>query len=344
MQTFNKIQQYISAFEKKLEAVVIENISAKEYCKKYLTHLLQHKRYYLEIYASVLELVLKKSPIKKKEIALVDYGAGNGLLGLFAKYCGFNKVYINDINDNFISSSAELATLLNISIDGFVSGDIIAVADFFKSEKLMAIVGTDVIEHIYSLPDFFSELNKMNPQIVSVFTTASNPFNKRKVKKLKQLQVKDEYEGGTPNDYVFFGETALEPFIKVREEIIRKKFPGINKEEIIKLSRLTRGLIEGDIIKTVQKYIDNKIMPAGLLHSTNTCDPITGSWTERVLTLEEYKTIYAAAGFEVELYKGFYNEYSGGVKSFLLKLANKYINATGYSLAPFITLVGFSKE
>ena len=172
----------ITAFEKLLDAVIIDETSPEIYCRKYLGHLLHHRKYYLAIYADVLEKLISHSEKTASEISLIDFGAGNGLLGIFSKYCGFKNVFINDIDKKFVDASRKLAKQVNVPIDDYIPGDIHAVQSFFKNELPDAIVGTDVIEHIYSLEDFFSTIKKINPSMVSVFTTASNPKNYFKIR------------------------------------------------------------------------------------------------------------------------------------------------------------------
>ena len=77
MQQAGNFKEYISAFEKELECVIIDSISPEPYCKKYLSHLLLHKRYYLAIYADVLQKIVAHSCKNKSAITLVDYGSGN---------------------------------------------------------------------------------------------------------------------------------------------------------------------------------------------------------------------------------------------------------------------------
>ncbi len=340
MESFEKIQEYIPAFERKLNEIVVGQLSADLFCKKYLDHLLEYKRYYLEIYAAVLELAMNHAVQPKEEIVLIDYGAGNGLLGLFAKFCGFQKVYINDISKSFSDAAEELSTVLGIPVDGVITGDITNVAEYFRSGKPTAIIGTDVIEHIYDLDVFFTSIRNINPRMVTVFTTASNPDNKFKLRKLKALQIKDEFKGGSPEDYALFGETVVAPFIKTREKIIRNNFPSLEDKVVLQLAGSTRGLIEKDILSAARQFIDHKILPVALTHPTNTCDPISGSWTERILTIDEYQQIYTAAGFNLKVYNGFYNEYYGVFKASILKIANLFIKIAGRRLAPFISLVG----
>jgi len=341
MEIFNKIEQYIPDFEKKLNEVNSTTISSNLYCQKYLAHLLLYKRYYLHIYASVLEHALKNTDQAKEEIILIDYGAGNGLLGLFAKFCGFKRVFINDHNKVFCEAAERLSIAIDVSPDNIIVGDIDAVAQFFLTEEQpTAIVGTDVIEHIYDLSHFVKIINKINSSIISVFTTASNPFNKYKVHQLKQLQYKDEYIGNSPEADPLFGEAGMEAFIKIREDIIRKNFTVFEADEITKLAIVTRGLIKKDIIAAVQKYLNDKSLPALHISGNNTCDPYTGSWTERILTYKEYQQIYLNGGYQLSLYNGFYNEYTAGVKGALLKIANAGVSLIGKSVAPFIGLVG----
>jgi 2-polyprenyl-3-methyl-5-hydroxy-6-metoxy-1,4-benzoquinol methylase len=151
-------KEYIITFEERLELVVADDISAEIYIKKYLAHLLVHKTYYVAIYADVLHKLIHHSSKNKSDILLIDFGAGNGLLGIFAKFCGFKKVFLNDIDAKFIRASEKLSAQLDIKIDGYIKGDISATQAYFKNEVPDAIIGTDVIEHIYNLGIFFTSL------------------------------------------------------------------------------------------------------------------------------------------------------------------------------------------
>ena len=243
MQQADNFKEYISAFEKELECVIIDSISPEPYCKKYLSHLLLHKRYYLAIYADVLQKIVAHSCKNKSAITLVDYGSGNGLLGIFARFCGFKKVILNDIDAKFVKASEQLAAQLNIMVDGYVTGGINDLQSYCKNEMPDAIAGTDVIEHIYDLEGFLSCLQQINESMVSVFTTGSNPANLLKVSRLKKIQMKDELQGGEPGDHLLFGENPLEPFLKIREQVIRKNCDKLTDKEIMDhISMATRSI------------------------------------------------------------------------------------------------------
>lgn len=352
----------LTGFENLLSVVDTDRLDINPYAKRYLQHILLHKKYYCRIYARLINLAVENFKIKaqsaainpgsgliktspsKQNICLVDYGAGNGIMGLLAKYAGIEKVFINDINADFINAAKQLSQQLHIFPDGFIEGDIERVQLYCKDPLPDIIVGTDVIEHIYSLDDFFQSVKKINPAMVTVMSTACNPANHFKVKEFIRLQIKDELHGGTPDDGVLFGETAIEPFIKIREGIIKAHGEGkLSPEAISLLAKTTRGLRKEDIEKAVDNYISHQVVPPVLLHPTNTCDPNTGSWSERLLGFDEYKDIYSNAGFTIAFYNGFYNEYESGFKCNLLFFANRIIPLTGFSLSPFIILAGRHK-
>lgn len=339
MEQTGHFKQCINSFEQQLRSVSVEAVSPEAYIKNYLSHLLQHAPYYLAIYADTLAKLLQHSPKKIEDMVLVDFGAGNGLLGIFAKYCGFRKVLINDIDSKFITAAQQLAMQLDVAVDGFAGGDISQLRLLTAYEIPDAVAGTDVIEHIYSLPVFFSILHELNPAIVTVFTTAANPANYFKVRSLKKLQVKDELYGADFGDEPVLGRSSPAAFLKIREEIIRRHIDA-SDEVIIELAKRTRGLDEAGIIAAVLQYQQHDQYPPEPDHPTNTCDPLNGSWTERILSFEAYRTINRNAGFTTVFYKGFFNE----TGSWMKKLLNRLIPVAGNFLAPYITIVGIGQS
>ena len=243
----------------------------------------------------------------------------------------------------FVSAAQQLSVQLDIHADAFITGDLDALQLHCKNESPDAIAGTDVIEHIYDLEKFFRALRQINPSIVSVFTTASNPANFFKVRALKKIQLKDELEGGQPGDHILFGESPLEPFLKIREQVIQKKFNELPAKELAQLAIATRGLAGVDIIKAVEQFLVSKKLPLPA-EGTNTCNPLNGSWTERILSLDTYISLFRDAGFTCKFYAGFYNEYEPGAAAFVKKLLNGLITIFGKQTSPYIVIVGHSNK
>lgn len=329
--------QQIDGFSKVLSDLNIADLCLEEYQEVYLKNLLLHKNYFLRIYACVLNEVLNKSSKKKEDIFLIDYGAGNGLLGLFAKYCGFGKIVQIDTSPGFNASQKILSQKLNIPIAENILGNF-EMLEKFSANPPDALVGTDVIEHIYDLDIFFSALQKLNRSMALVFTTASNSRNWFKKKKLMRVQYKDEWIGTDLES----GESLL-PFRDIRKEIIVNYLPEITRTELGKLITHTRGLKKDDIIKACEIYKNKKLLPSLLIHPTNTCDPLSGSWTERFLSFEEYTDLFSSNGYTLFIRNGFYNQYQSGTKAKILHIANIFIKIhsnLGNLMSPFIILIG----
>ena len=287
----HRFQQEIKSFSLVLSQNKLTSHLNNDYSGRYLKHLVHNRHYYLDIYAHVFEKVLSNCNLNRENMTIIDYGAGNGLMGLFAKYCGFGKVIINEIDKTFLLASQSLAKKLSINIDKFIEGDISVVKRETTELKPDAIVATDVIEHIYCLDDFFSTLKSINPNITSVFTTGSNPANYFKVKKLRQLQVKDEFEGGSPDDFTLFGHEPHKAYFDIRKDIIREQLINETDDLLNQFASKTRGLQKKDILSAIEMYRKTGMMPKTPVEQFNTCHPETGSWTERILNLNEYKRI-----------------------------------------------------
>jgi hypothetical protein len=336
----HRFQQEIKSFSLLLSQNDLSFNLSNDYCDRYLQHLISNRNYYLDIYAHVFEKVLTNSNLPKEKLTIIDYGAGNGLLGIFAKYCCFGKVIINEIDHIFLMASQNLAEKLNIIIDKFIEGDISIVKKETTDLKIDAIIATDVIEHIYNLNDFFITLQSINPKIISVFTTGSNPENYFKVKKLQRLQLKDEYEGGKPDDTALFGCESHKAYLEIRKDIIRGVLKNETDNIINQMASKTRGLQKKDILSAVEVYLQTGMFPKEPIDKFNTCNPETGSWTERVIKLDEYNTIYQTFNFNLFVNTGFYNVHKKGLKRLSFQLLNLLVTIFGMRFAPFIILTG----
>jgi hypothetical protein len=235
---------------------------------------------------------------------------------------------------------------VQIGLDGFISGDMAAVLEYFSAENTMPdiLLSTDVIEHIYDLEDLFQQLQRLNPCLISVFTTASNPFNFKKVKELHRVQHQDEWVGYghlSKEELHEKGYAALS-FFEQRKQIIRNTYTQIPEPVITILARLTRGKMVNDILSSVDDYIKTGIMPYPPSDVHWVCDPSTGSWTERILPLRAYRELMHRAGFSLYWYNGFYNPHSKNfVSSLIVNGINKLIQlrkGVGKYVAPYLIL------
>lgn len=330
----------IAPFLQQLSSIVPSTVSDNKHCTSYLLNLLKHQRYFVNIYATALDELLQHSTKKIEDCFIVDIGCGNGLLAIFAKYCGFKKVYASDINADFLASAKTLSNLMNIAVDEFICGDMSELQKSITGPPPDAFIGTDVIEHIYNLETFMAAIASINPEAVTVFTTASNPSNYFKVRKLQQQQIRDEEVGYAGQNV---DTEAHEAFFEMRRKIIASTFKSFTDDEVEALTKATRGKIKEDILKAVQHFINTGDLPQPAA-DYNTCDPYTGSWSERILPLKDYKEIYNLAGFKVSIYKGYYNSFASGNKKYISSFLNFLIQMSGTRLCPYIGIVGFKKQ
>ena len=337
-------QKYITPFASILSTIEPDALSNDIYANKYLTHLLENKAYYLSIYAEVLD---KAMIYVHKEATLLDFGCGNGLFALFATYAGFNKVIACDVSEPFLKAAQNLSTQLQIPIEQWILGDEKEVVNQTIDNPIDLWIGIDVIEHIYDINALFKSIRSNNSQIVTLFTTGSvyeNPIKRRSLQKLMQRdELIDSNTEQSPNM-----EFAGKAFYEVRRILINKEFPGLSQVEIAFMAKQTRGLIKEDIFKLIEnEYIPNKTISYAPPDPFNTCDPITGSFTERLLRIKDYKHLYLHIGHQLDIFNGFYNDTGDNIKSKCRRLANwliKLLSSKGVVISPFIVLLGYPKS
>ena len=156
------------------------------------------------------------------------------------------------------------------------------------------------------------------------------------------MQKKDAWKGWEKDEH----NRAIPPFRKTREAIIREALQCPEPASVEMLVTGTRGLRKDDIINACKIYEQKDILPVPPGHPTNTCDPLSGSWTERLLTYTEYQKLFEKYGFSLEIENGFYNEYQKNPKGLILRCMNTLIRQagkTGCCFSPYIILTGLRR-
>ncbi len=340
-----KFASQIISFKSKLNAIDIDAISNDVLVKNYLQKVLDQQDYYLKIYSWVLENALKQTTKPIHQISFLDFGCGNGLFAIYAKHCGLKKVYGCDFNKNFVDAASLLANAMNIIVDDwFVCNEETLFAKC-NSLNLDIVAGTDVIEHIYNLNTFFSNIHSLNPKMITAFTTASVFENYFKRKSLYKLMYQDEYIRSNVLEATSKDDFAGMPYLEIRKKIITNSFPQLEQQAILSLATVTRGLRSDDINAYVNQYLLDRIINPAQHNKYNTCDPITGNFTERMVQLKEYKQLYSQFNFELNISSGFYAADGKGLKFFLQAILNKIITVIGNgfigrTITPLILLTG----
>lgn len=316
-----------------LSATDFSQMPISEYNKNYIKRLTPALLYYFDIYTLCFADGLSRCDKPVKELTLVDYGGGNGFLSLLAKQIGIGKVIYLDMNPKSVETVTLLKEVTGIGPDVILEGDSARLAEWCKAEGVCPelLISTDVIEHIYNLDTFFRDLLSINDRLEMVFTTASTPYNPYVMRRLRRIM--RGYETG---------KLARPNYFTKRKNYIRSNFPKLGRKGAKKWAVRTRGLNYEDISKAVSANERPLLSDA-----YNTCDPETGNWAERILSIREYKEFVLPYDYNVYLGKGFYNTARTKrwkeLATTLINLAIKHSGKAGFLLAPFI-LLSFSRK
>ena len=264
------------------------------------------------------------------EIKAIDYGAGLGTLFMLGGMLGCKQFDYNDHLPDWKPTAAAICKVAGINITNFVLGDINAVTYFAMANNFRydIVVSRNVIEHIYSLPEFYSVLYKHNPNAVIYSTTTANFHNP--AMRLYHIYIHKKVE--------------KKYYRQQRIEEIKKIQPLIPIDQLTKLTQLTRGKGKQDFIDAVKNFTNGDTIKTDATLRSNTCDCIIGVWSEHLLNKREYATIITDAGFKMEFTAGYWDtHYAFAAINVLAKIFNSIIlmlgKKNGCLLSPFVNVV-----
>ncbi|MBL4850371.1 MAG: hypothetical protein JKY65_33050 [Planctomycetes bacterium] len=278
-----------------------------------------------------------------------EYGGGTGLLCALARAAGIGTVVYNDIYNQSCQDAKVIHAGLGLAADHYVEGDVDAALRYLEERNVHcgAIASFDVIEHVYDLDDLFEKLPRFSRggPLRIVMSSAANGFNPRIRSELLEVHRKLEHEDREPK----WGQKkrdSLVAYRALREQIVRKRLEDTQSslpEPTIKtLAERTRGLVKPLIEKAVDACVAGGSPPAQPAHPSNTCDPFTGNWGERLFDPHEFLRILERQGLRGQV-RGEFCEGRYGiasrVKGRLLRLGTRHHRALGLKVAPFYSVM-----
>ncbi len=330
----------------KLQIVDLKGLNISDYNKKYLAHHTENIQFSLQLFCNILYQAFEHKSNTIEETTLVDYGGGTGLLGFLAAELGVKNIVYVDFYDVSVNDARIIAQTLKYQNVDFVYGEVSNLLAYADSNNLSidVLVSSDVIEHIYNLEEFFERLSTLNKKnkLRFILQTASNIKNPFKRRELEKYQLNEELNDRA-NDFGHKQMDSLQSYYKIRRKIIKNTLPEVSENELHELASRTRGMRDDDISKTILKYKQTKLLPAFPKHKTNTCDPYTGNWTERLMEFEWLEKITLNNGFETLILKGYYgrNFHENKLKVLIKKCLNFLVLISGdygFKLAPYIII------
>ena len=327
----------------KLKQLDINSLRISDYNKRYLINYRKNITSILHKYCYIFAWSIVDTSIALDQFVFIDYGGGSGILSLLAKEYGINTVVYNDIYETSCSDARIIALTLGNEADYYVHGDIDTVIDLVKTKSLRstALASYDVIEHIYNLEAFLTNLKDVSPlPFTAVMASGANPLNPVKKRRFMRYHMNREYKN-QEKKWGHKERDCLKSYFDVRREIISSHVPTLLDAEKYQLAMSTRGLIESEIKECVEEYLRSGKVLRRPDHPTNTCDPYTGNWAERLIDIDHVRKILLDAGFEVSVISGYY----GGSNSILKRLVGYILNTliaihkdNGLIFAPFFVI------
>lgn len=348
----------------KLRNLDIDTLNISNYMKNYFGELLGNLEGNLQKYAFFLSLSLRNYENSLEDFVFIDYGGGSGIFSLLAKEIGIGRVLYNDIYNISCHDAKEIADSIGNTAEEYILGEVPEIIDYLKKNSIFCnALGTyNVIEHIYDIESFFQGLIDL-PQknITFVLGSGANPNNPILKRRITAHHLEHEFTD-RKKEYGHKEGYSLKAYSKIRRELIVEfSKDKLNPGEIENLTGLTKGLIKKDIEECVSNYIDSKSLPKSKedKYPTNTCDPITGNWAERLMDPYDLIKIFTQNNFSSQVIAGVYeNRKNLNIKNFisklnlniaplynpLAKLINSFINffpQSGLYLAPYYILYAF---
>ncbi len=341
--TYPEILKASLQLEKDLINLDFESLPIHEGVKSYYRFDLTKIRYVSECNAFILFHILKNSSKTISDNLIIDHGAGLGFFSFLVKRLGMQCI-CHDISSEYIDGIKVIGKELYSLPDHFVIGDTDALIQYCQVNSLQpdGLGSRNVIEHIPDYKQFFSELNQLSkPGFAAVITTSANMHNPL-VKRI-HLKIHNQFENeGIITDMDNPTLNTSNCGIIMRSVLIRKHFPELNENVIIQLAKLNRGYMEQEIIARVSSYIQSGKLPAPFQEPSNTRDPATGAWVERLVSYSNYKKAAESSLFQFELVPGFYNtHYTSGIKNIVSQVLNlilKIKNPWSVNLSPFLAM------
>jgi len=329
MDMINTINGALKTLFSKLSRLDLPGLDISDNSGQYLRKYIRDSSYFSSFYSQVLFKSLRgiKKPVS--ESVFVDYGGGCGILSLLAGLIGFKTVIFNDIYEKSLMDAKTISKETGIPVDFFICGD---AEDFVTQMDQLnihpdLICSVDVLEHIYNPDSWFKSISKLN-DFTLIFMTGANSRNPIITHRLKRIHRISEYKGCEKNVRVndkFFNTSFLEE----REKIIRGKFPGLSEDEIKHLTGESRGLKREDIEDLVSRYLIDGVIDYHPDHPTNTCDPYTGSWAERLIDLKKLKNTIEANSLSMDITNSFYCYSDNKLLNSVKMLVNLLIKTSG---------------
>ncbi len=342
------LREVIQAAERivlKLNRLNLENSGMSAYNQRYIgSTYTKLARWGINV--QMLAFLLSNNSAPREKLTLFDYGAGAGSICLLAKSLGIGMVVYSDIYDTSCKDAAILAKLLELEAEHYICGELETGIDYLDSNKIVCdlLVSHNCLEHIYDIEGFLNNLVRIPTSTLHFWlSTGANPLRHRTKKALSKVAVEAEHNN-REKKWGHKERDSLQSYFSIREKIILDESPRLNDDQVKMLAKKTRGMRDQDIRRVVCQYAESGVVPGDPKHPTNTCDPHTGNWAERLMNPYELANIMRIQGMQVDVKPTYWSyEVNNRLKNGGKVLMNYFISKSsivGLRLSPNYVLYG----
>lgn len=305
---FKTIRMQAQRLEEDLRHLPVESLGVHPSVLSYFRFDLPKLRYVCDVNAHLLFHALEDLNSVNEQTFVIDHGAGIGFFSMLVKRCGLRCIS-HDIAPEYIEGIKRIGHALNALPDHFVTGDTEALIDCCTKYDLQvsALVSRNVIEHVPDYRTLFRQLAGLpSAELNLVFSTSAN--NHHLLVRRIHHKIHARYENvGSNTDMDNPALNASNCGMRIREQLIRKRHPDMNESVVRRLAENNRGFTRDEIFARVDQFLQSGALPPPHVHPTNTCDPLSGAWVERLVAASDYGQAASEAGFRFQLLNGFYN-------------------------------------
>lgn len=262
---------------------------------------------YLQIYAYIIGQALPPG-VPLREVRMLDYGSGWGLMGMLAKEAGVGSVTYLDLSGDIAEAAEAIARAAGLPHDAYIIGDQAAL----PPTAFNSVVSSDVIEHVYNPAEVFAGIARACLPGAAVFHhTGANPLNWHQQVTLAKLH------------------RAEEPRIREnRREVIISR--GVPEADAARLAERTRGLNADDLEGAIEAFKASGTLPTPD-HPTNTCE-LSGYWLERLMDPYTVADAMRQAGFSATVRQSFWGPGRSGRAARAIKNALNLVSRASLRL------------
>jgi hypothetical protein len=316
-----------------------------DYGTKYFKRYLADTPGFIARSVFTLAWAVHESGKKLEDTELVDHGAGIGMLVMFARLCGFGRVIYTDNHQGMLNDAKVLTEHFGLQADSYCLGELPeCIKKQIPTLPHRTVISINVIEHVYDAFELIHNIGETlagsSTFLILTYANPRNPIIRRNYTGVQRIRenhgLQSEQKGGA----------TLKSFVQARGDIISAAAPDLETKDMHKLASLTRGMRKEDIEGAVSQFLASGMFPDPPDHPTNTCDPYTGSWEERLIDPKRYQQALVDEGFRTRLLAGPYFGGKSKLKRFFVPVANVAIRMSGplnLHLAKYFMAVGTRK-